>query len=299
MFEDGYITPSGVRIYTALSHNLAGADVTDSDDPQVQDLIKKYGARGRELFSEHSEDSLSWSCFHALSKLPTKDWLVDLFRVAVNDTFAKRCAPHVHLAEIRFWQEHRPTELYLTWLKKRVDTEGEASINHLERYEDKVRARKRLERLMAGDPREALEHPTEVDIRVTLGKELLVFIEAKLFSDASTHGTFSPGRNQIIRNAEMVADEAHRLGFADHRFILLTLDRNPQKAYTKFMMRYRSSDMRSLRRWDEIGNFHSVKEDLPHRTEDADVFAKAITVRMGWLLWCDVWKLLAHYSRKS
>ena len=70
MFESAYLSPSGVRIHTSLAHNLAGIDLSDTDDPQVQDALRKYGERGRALLSENSEDALTWSFFHAMSKLP-------------------------------------------------------------------------------------------------------------------------------------------------------------------------------------------------------------------------------------
>ena len=295
MFEDGVLTPSGVRLYSAVSHNIAGFDPTDAADPQVQDLLKKYSERGRELFSENSEDALTWSLFHALSKLPTKDWLIDFFRVAVNDGFAKRYAPHVHQAEVRFWQAYRPSKGYLDWLNARILREGESVIAHLERYEDRVRAKRRLARVLEGDSSEC-ERPTEVDIRITLGKGLLIFIEAKLTSDLGSHGTFAPKRNQMVRNMELLAHHAQAEGFKDWRFLLLTLDRLPDKLYVKTIKRYRNPDIRALRRWDEAGTWQNIKEDLAHRVDEPDSYFSEMSQKMGWLLWTDAWKLLAHYG---
>ena len=298
MFEDGILTPSGVHLYSSIAHNIAGVDVTDSADPQVKDLLRKYSERGRELFSENSEDSLSWSLFHALTKLPTKDWLVDFFRVAVNDGFAKRCAPHVHLADVRFWTPYPAPPIYRDWLLSKILREGEDSIKHLERFEDRVRAKKRLALVLDGDKSE-IERPTEVDIRITLGKELLVFVEAKLTSDLGSHGTFAPTRNQLVRNLEQLAHYAQDGGYKDWRFILLTMDRLPDKLYTKMMKRYRCSDMRMLRRWDESGNVETLREDLPHRSGESDeYFRTSISKKMGWLLWNDAWKLLANYCHQ-
>jgi len=296
MFEDGYLSPSGVRIYSALSHTVSGLDPTDSDDPQVQDLLRKYGERGRELFSEHSEDALTWSFFHAVTKLPTRVWLIDLLRVAINDRFAKQYAPYVDSAEIRFWTKHPAPKTYLRWLGEKVMKEGEASFKHLDRFGDRVRAKHRLAKIMNGDPTLYYEMPTEVDVELRLGKELLIFIEVKLNSDAREHGTFSPSRNQIVRNIEIAAETAKESGFKDWRFILLTLDRLPNKIYTKVMRRYRHSDMRLLRQWDEPGNWKAIKKDLPHRDKEGDDYFRTLTKKLGWLLWTDCWKLLAHYA---
>ena len=294
MFDDGYYTPSGVKIYSAVAHNVAGFDPTNSDDPQTQDALRKYRDRGREIMSENSEDALTWSFFHAVSKLPSKQWLVDFFRVAVNDRFAKAYAQYVDKAEIRFWVPHPSPQVYLQWLGAKVLKEGEGSISHLERYDSKVRARKRLEKIMQGDPEELPERATEVDVEIRLGKELLVFIEVKLFSDAGASGTFNPLRNQLVRNMELLEYVAKREGFKDWRFILLTLDRT-DKLYTRLMRRYRNPDGRLLRQWDVVGNWQAIKEDLPHRAEP-DAYFQDMTQKLGWIMWPDCWKLLAHYA---
>lgn len=296
MFEDGYYTSSGIKIYSSVSHNVAGFDPTNADDPQTQDALRKYRDRGREIMSENSEDALTWSFFHAVSKLPSKQWLVDFFRAAVNDRFAKAYAPHVDKAKVNFWVPHPSPEVYLAWIGAKVLKEGEGSIAHLERYDAKVRARKRLAKIMQGNPEEAPEFDTEVDVELRLGKELLVFVEVKLFSDASASGTFNSTRNQLVRNMELLEHAARREGFKDWRFILLTLDRTTDKLYTKLMRRYRNSDGRLLRQWDEVGNWQAIKEDLPHRASEPDAYFQDMTKKIGWIMWPDCWKLLAHYA---
>ncbi|OGR41962.1 MAG: hypothetical protein A2X35_11695 [Elusimicrobia bacterium GWA2_61_42] len=296
MFKDGYFTPSGIKIYSSVAHNVAGFDPTNTDDQQTKDALRKYQDRGREIMSENSEDALTWSFFHAVSKLPTKDWLVDFFRAAVNDRFANTHAPHADQAIIRFWVAHPSPPVYLQWIGAKVLQEGEGSISHLERYDSKVRARKRLAKIMRGDPDEVPERATEVDVEIRLGKELLVFIEVKLFSDASASGTFNSTRNQLVRNMELLEHAANREGFKDRRFILLTLDRTAEKLYTKLMRRYRNTDGRVLRQWDEVGNWQALKEDLPHRSTEPDAYFQDISKKLGWIMWPDCWKLLAHYA---
>lgn len=294
MFKDGYFTPGGVKIYSSVSFNVAGFDPTN-DDPHTQDALRKYRDRGREIMSENSEDALTWSFFHAVSRLPSKEWLVDFFRAAVNDRFAKAYAPFVDQAIIRFWVAHPSPPVYLQWIGAKVLQEGEGSISHLERYDSKVRARKRLAKIMRGDPDEVPERATEVDVEIRLGKELLVFVEVKLFSDASASGTFNSTRNQLVRNMELL-EHASREGFKDRRFILLTLDRTPDKLYSKLMRRYRNTDGRLLRQWDEVGNWQAIKEDLAHRSAEPDAYFQAMSQKIGWITWGDCWKLLAHYA---
>lgn len=296
MFKDGYFTPSGIKIYSSVAHNVAGFDPTNTDDQQTKDALRKYQDRGREIMSENSEDALTWSFFHAISKLPTKDWLVDFFRAAVNDRFANAYAPHADKAQVRFWVAHPSPPVYLKWIGAKVLQEGEGSISHLERYDSKVRARRRLAKIMRGDPDEVPERATEVDVEIRLGKELLVFIEVKLFSDASASGTFNSTRNQLVRNMELLEHAANREGFKDRRFILLTVDRTAEKLYTKLMRRYRNTDGRVLRQWDEVGNWQALKEDLPHRSAEPDAYFQDISKKLGWIMWPDCWKLLAHYA---
>ena len=295
LFIDGYYTPGGVKIYSSLSFNLAGFDPTN-DDPHTQDALRKYRDRGREIMSENSEDALTWSFFHAASKLPTKDWLVDFFRASVGDRYAKAYAPFADKAVIRFWVPHPSPQVYLDWIGAKVLKEGEGCISHLERYDSKVRARKRLAKIMQGDPEELPERSTEVDVEIRLSKELLVFVEVKLFSDASPSGTFNPTRNQLVRNMELLEHAARREGFKDWRFILLTLDRTTDKLYTRLMKRYRNADGRLLRQWHEVGNWQALKEDLPHRASEPDTYFQDMSRRLGWIMWPDCWKLLAHYA---
>jgi len=297
MFEDGHMTTSGVKVYTAVAHNVAGFNPA-CDDHQTQDILRKCRERGREILSENSEDSLTWSYFHAMSRLPGKDWLVDFFRAAVTDRFARAYAPYVDQAEIRFWVPHPSPRKYVEWLGEKVIREGTQSIQHIQRYEAHARAKERLAKILKGDPSELPERPTEVDVEIRLGKHLLVFIEVKLFSDLGAFGTFNPGRNQLLRNMELVEDVATKEGFADRRFILLTLDRN-EKLYTRAMHRYRNGNMRELRQWDELGNWETLKADLPHRHDEPDRYFQDMTLKMGWIRWPDCWKIMAHHALRE
>lgn len=295
MFDNGFLSPSGVRIYSALAHNVAGVDVTDTDDPQVQDLIRKYQERGRQLFHETSEDSLSWSFFRACSRLPQKDWLVDFFRVAVNEKFSRAYAPYVDEAQIRFWVAHPSPQVYTQWILAKVRREGEAAFKHLDQFDARIRAKRRLEKILAGDPAELPERATEVDVEIRIGKRLVVFIECKLFADSTISGTFQKGRGQILRNIELLEDVARRENFSDRRFILLTLDRH-EKLYTAAMRRYKNVDMRRLRDWDAPGNIEALRLDLPHRSAEPESVFQEMTTKLGWILWHDAWKIYAHHA---
>lgn len=306
MFEDGYMSPSGVRIFTSLAHNITGADVKDGSNPQIQDLIRKWGSRGREILSERSEDSLTFSAFHSLQKLPAaarSSWLQDFFRAAFGDRTAAAYAPYADQAVVRFWQPHHSPQVYLEYLAKKVSREGESALQHLE-YGDRLKAKRRLERLLAGDIAWG-EMPTETDVQITIpagpngSRGLVLFCEVKLYGDISRAGTLNgtDNRNQLLRNLEMVWEAKERMGFDDARLVLLTLDRTPDRFYSQMFRRYRSTDPRKLRAWDVVTEgWENIRKDLPHRNESPEWYQR-LNTSLGWITWPEMMKAtLAAYA---
>ena len=298
LFKNGYLTPTGVRVYSSLSHNIPGIDL-DSDDEQIADLIAKYGERSKSLLSEHSEDSLTFAVFHSLCKLPTKDWLVDFLRAACGPKTAAAYAPYVSEASVRFWQPHSSPNLYLEYLAKKISREGEAALRHLDAG-SRMKAKLRLQKLLAGEL-EWGEQPTEVDVQITIGKRCLIFVEAKVYSDIGKHGTLNgtDNRNQLLRNLEMTAEVKQRLGFEDAKLVMLTLDRASNKLYSQMMRRYRGPDLRKIRMWDEVTpGWERIRKDLPHREMEGDAWHQRLNTSLGWIIWPEVAKvLIAGYSR--
>lgn len=297
MFENSYRTPSGVRLYSCLSHNLAGIDINDSADPQIQDLLRKYGERSG-ILSENSEDSLTFTAFHGLSKLPSKEWMLDFMRAAFGPKTVADYAPYINETEIRFWQPHRSPTVYLEYLAKKLTKEGESALEHLT-GSNLVKAKQRLDRLLAGDIQWG-EMPTETDVVLTIGKRLIAFCEVKLYSDismATMNG--SDNRNQLLRNLELVHVAKEQLGYEDARLILLTLDRLPTRTYSKLFRRYRGPDLRQIRMFDELTpGWKKIKKDLPHRTE-GDAWHQRLNTSLGWVTWPEMIKILVQaYSKE-
>ncbi|MEK7232284.1 MAG: hypothetical protein AAB268_00590 [Elusimicrobiota bacterium] len=298
IFKNGYLTPTGVRVYSSLAHNIPGIDLDSSND-QISDLICKYGERSKSLLSEHSEDSLTFTTFHALSKLPTKDWLVDFFRAAFGPKIAAAYAPYVNEAVLRFWQPHSSPNLYLEYLAKKISREGESALKHLDAG-SRVRAKQRLQKLLSGEL-EWGEQPTEVDVQITIGKKLIIFVEVKVYSDIGKFGTLNgtDNRNQVIRNLEVVSEVKQRLGFEDAKLVLLTLDRASDKLYSQSMRRYRGPDLRKMRMWDEVTpGWERIRKDLPHRADESPEWHQRLNTSLGWVIWPEMVKILvAGYSR--
>lgn len=297
MFENFcYYSPSGVRIYACLAHNVAGVDM-DSTDPQIKSLLAKYGERSS-ILSENSEDSLTFSAFRALSTISDRGWVLDFFRAAFGPKTVAAYAPYVHELVIEFWKPQHSPRVYLEYLAKKLTKEGESAFKHLT-GSSLAKAKERLERVRAGDIQWA-EMPTETDVVLTIGKRLIVFCEVKLYSDismATMNG--SDNRNQLLRNLELVHTVKEQLGYEDARFVLLTLDRAPGKIYSKMLRRYRGSDLRKLRMWDELTpGWKNIKKDLPHRTE-ADEWFQRLNTSLGWIIWPEIIKLLIEaYCRE-
>lgn len=298
LFKNGYLTPTGVRVYSSLAHNIPGINM-ESDDPQISDLIAKYGERSKSLLSEHSEDSLTFATWHSLSKLPTKDWLVDFLRAAFGPKTAAVYAPFVHEATIRFWQPHSSPNLYLEYLAKKISREGESALKHLDAG-SRIKAKQRLTKLLSGEL-EWGEQPTEVDVQISIGKRCLIFVEVKVYSDIGKFGTLNgtDNRNQLIRNLEMVWETKQRLGFADAKLVLLTLDRASDKHYSQMIRRYRGPDLRKVRMWDEVTpGWERIRKDLPHRAGEGDAWHQNLNTSLGWVIWPEMVKILvAGYSR--
>jgi hypothetical protein len=298
LFKNGYLTPTGVRVYSSLAHNIPGIDL-DSSDEQISDLIAKYGERSKSLLSEHSEDSLTFTTFHALSKLPTKDWLVDFFRAAFGPKTAATYAPYVNEATVRFWQPHSSPNLYLEYLAKKISREGESALKHLDAG-SRMRAKQRLTKLLSGEL-EWGEHPSEIDVQISIGKRLLIFIEVKVYSDIGKHGTLNgtDNRNQLLRNMELAWEAKQRLGFEDAKTVLLTLDRASDKHYSQMIRRYRGPDLRKIRMWDEVTpGWERIRKDLPHRAAESDAWHQSLNTSLGWVIWPEMVKILAAgYSR--
>lgn len=298
LFKNGYLTPTGVRVYSSLAHNIPGIDL-DSDDPQIADLIAKYGERSKSLLSEHSEDSLTFATFHALSKLPTKDWLVDFLRAAFGPKTAAAYAPYVHEASVRFWQPHNSPNLYLEYLAKKISREGESALKHLDAG-SRIKAKQRLMKLLSGEL-EWGELPTEVDVEIRIGKRVLIFCEVKVYADITKSGSLNgtDNRNQLIRNLELVWEAKERQGFADGKLVLLTLDRASDKHYSQMIRRYRGPDLRQIRMWDTVTpGWERIRKDLPHRAAESDAWHQNLNTSLGWIIWPEAFKILiAGYSR--
>lgn len=155
-------------------------------------------------------------------------------------------------------------------------------------------------KILIGEKYGEKQEETEVDASIE-GDQVLVFIEAKLYSPmSSADPAKGKPHNQILRKLRVGLKEAHRSG-KDFYFIILDIapkeilrslkpgaslreaNRKPRGGFaSKWLTAYWFSRYRGVR-----GSVSPLRKDL----EDiSGVDAKAVARNMGWLTWSDVFK---------
>lgn len=203
--------------------------------------------------SRNSEDYVTWNVFQLLRQ--REGWWgawVDLARS--KNPLAVEAVAAEDEPDIRLWQLVSTPHAYEKASRQRMAASG------IPQWITR-----------AADP-SVVEGDSEIDV-VLAGKELLIFIEAKLGSDISTRTKYDPNRNQIVRNIDCLIEDAGR---CIPSFWMITRDDAPSRAYMQLVNAYRT-DARSL------------ALALPHR--DGSVIAQ-IASRMTLFLWKELMGLL-------
>jgi hypothetical protein len=246
------ITESGVRVYKRWQDNVVILP-GDESDPDLLRKAKELFDRGRakglpRIASENSEDALMWSVFSVLRRHGRDGkWLPELWARAFDCPFP--LAPSRSLEDVRvaFWRGRE---------------------DPLEKGGD-----------LFGPPpdRPKPEGETEVDVVVTAGRELLLFIEAKLHSEVSRQTKHDPARNQVLRSLDVGSWYANKHGFASFAFALVTSHRGRASADAKVINTARS--------------IASLRKALWYRTDMRRQDWMLMATRVGWSQWADVVKI--------
>jgi hypothetical protein len=117
------------------------------------------------------------------------------------------------------------------------------------------------------DPK-PVDGPSEIDL-VVRGRQYLIFIEAKLDSDISLNTTYDPGRNQILRNIDVLLEVC---GYRTPVFWMMAKDQGPGRAYTQVMRRYQQDP-------------GTLAADLPHRDPH---MLERVASNLAIVLWKDI-----------
>lgn len=171
----------------------------------------------RMLSSPNSEDWVTWNFFNLLVSENPNDWHLKVLLAARNANADLQCSmDSTDTPHLEFW-------------RKVPSPPG---------YEQASRARMRQSLSPAliarsSDPR-PVEGDSEIDVVVSTDRHL-VFVEAKLGSDISSHTTYDAARNQIVRNIDCVLESA---GEREALFWMLVRDLGPGRLYTQLVKQY-------------------------------------------------------------
>lgn len=173
---------------------------------------RKRGDVDRILYSENSEDYVTWNFFQLLESVPASCWWQALLKLA-----AAAIDPE-DTPDVRLWQPVAAPRAYEALSRERM--RGSDRPSWRERSLDRT----------------PVEGASEIDI-VFEGRTYLAYVEAKLGSDISFNTTYDPGRNQIARNIDCVLENC---GERRPFFWMFVRDRQPTWAYVQLMDRYRT-----------------------------------------------------------
>lgn len=178
----------------------------------------------RILHSPRSEDWVTWNTTRLLQRRHPASWWPDLARLALaRAAVPDPSLPRRSIRAVDPWRLVPSPRQYESASRSRMAASNNPA------WRDR-----------AANPK-PVEGPTEVDW-VLEGEDFPVFIEAKLHSDVSTHTTYDPTRNQIVRNIDCVVEEARNL---QPCFWMVVRDRSPEHEYMQLVDRYRE-DRREL-----------------------------------------------------
>lgn len=218
---------------------------------------KKTSDMQRILTSARSEDYVTWNIVQLLEILDPRVWwneLIDLARK--NNPALELVCKERDFPSLKTWQLFPSPVQY-----------ERNSRTRMERSENKRwQARSKKPRPVEGE--------TEVDLMLE-GREYVLMIEAKCDSDISMSTTYDPGRNQILRNIDVVLENA---GDRTPAFWLLAPSEGEGRAYTQLLRSYRRDP-------------GLLSKMLPHRTS-AEI--AAVSRNLALITWADTIGVVRH-----
>ncbi len=211
---------------------------------------KKSADMERILYSNNSEDWVTWNWFQTIFRECQRDWWPALLG------FARR--RNCHLASVLNDQSVPDTKF---WSAVRTPSEYEA-----QRRASMLNSTINQWTSRAKDSR-PVEGRSEIDV-IFDHTDFLVFLEAKLGSDISMSTSYDPQRNQIVRNIDcLIASAGNRVPI----FWMIVKDERPERAYVQLMSSYKADP--SL-----------LYKALPHRDEGT---LAEIAQNLTFVLWSD------------
>jgi hypothetical protein len=193
--------------------------IIDQDRFRQHPKFRKSQDLKRMLYSEASEDRVTWTVFGLLERYARTSWWFDLVKLARTEN------PRLNLSlgwdeipEVRLWRCVPSPRGYET-----------ASRDRMRRSNNRAWAKR-------SDDLRPVEGESEIDVTLQ-NSVLVVFAEAKLGSDISSSTKYDPHRNQIVRSIDCVLDRAE--GRAP-MFWMLVRDASHERSYTQLISHYRA-----------------------------------------------------------
>lgn len=216
----------------------------------------------RMLFSNASEDWVTWTAFGLLESVAADAWWADLVALAKAENPRLDPPPGwEQTPEVRLWQTIASPVGYEKASRERMRSSGDSA---------------RVARSHDPKPVEGL---SEIDV-ILRNRVMIVFAEAKLGSDISASTTYDPRRNQIVRNIDCVLDQA---GAQVPMFWMLVRDTGSGRSYTQLLHHYRSDP-------------DALASELPHHDP---VRVAALAESLSLILWRDLVRRVVQFSRDS
>jgi hypothetical protein len=233
--------------------------IMDRDRFDRHPKARKIQDRERMLYSNASEDWVTWTAFRLLEKYAPTTWWPDLVELAKDEN------PQLTLPSA--WQKTPEVLLWETVASPRG-------------YEIASRERMRRSNNLAWVARSKIPRPVEGESEIDIilrNNALVVFAEAKLGSDISPSTTYDPHRNQIVRNIDCVLDRAEgRVPM----FWMVVRDTGPARAYTQLLGHYRAHP-------------EALIEEFPHHdSKQVGMLAGNLSLILWWDLVAEITHLV-------
>ncbi len=236
------VSTDGRSSYPVFAREELLAHATKGKKPQDLDRI---------LYSQRSEDWLTWNVVKLLTLIPATAWWPALVECAKSDNPGIAVSADVD-----------DLPLVKPWVPVPSPTSYE------KRSRERMAQSAKPDWVARAKDSRPVEGPSEIDVVLWMNSQI-GFIEAKLDADISMKTTYDPQRNQIVRNVDCLIDRSSgRKPF----FWMLTADRGSGRAYTQLIQRYRAQP-------------NILSSELPHRSPEV---VHAIAKNLAIIVWKDV-----------
>lgn len=214
--EAGTLPPAVI----STAQKPAGYAVVNREELGLALQRRRASEPGRMVSSANSEDWVTWNVLNLLPVVLGDGWWEHVV------TLARRANPDLERLDLG----HAPPSIEF-WLRVASPADYEAASRARMRASTDPGVRDRSQ-----NP-SPVEGETEIDVAF-LGRDVRIFVEAKLGSDISLRTTYDPERNQVARNIDcLIESDPAGTGL----FWMFVRDTQDGRAYMQILDEYRRS----------------------------------------------------------